>query len=326
MKKILISDLYGTLIPGDLTDLEYLYSRGTKLHSHEEIFDSEEYFTILKDKMFTHLAIQLREFLANGNYLNIVTATDTHDSPSIIFCELLGRLYKNMVDYRDRISLFMIGGQHNLKELSTVAPIMERNGITYAGDFNGLFVTCLKDKIEAFDFIQERQNVENASLYAIGDSDNDIPMLFRCIDSGGQSALICHRLYACEQDTDEILYLTALSKANMKMEKELHQLYPNLSMIDSKTYEEIYFKYQEEIWFPYYSLEKEKLYKMLHEGNLDLLELMKRQEIYDILKSYNDTHSLFFKKEPVDMERMNELSIYPTFSDFHNKVFVNKKK
>ncbi len=49
----------------------------------------------------------------------------------------------------------------------------------------GQFVTILKNKSEAFNFICERQNVDSASLYAIGDSFNDIPILFQCIDSGG---------------------------------------------------------------------------------------------------------------------------------------------
>lgn len=330
MTKILISDLYGTLIPGNITDLEYLYGRGSKLHSTEEIFASEEYFTILKDKMFTHLTIQLREFLENDNYLNVITALDSHDSASLIFSELLGRLYKNMEDYRDRISLFMVGRRCDLKELSTVAPIIEKKGLTYAGDTSGQFVTILKNKTEAFDFISERQNVDSASLYTIGDSSNDIPILFRCIDSGGQSALICHRLYTCLEnkklDTDEILHLTAFSKANMKMEKELHQAIPNFDMIsimDREMYDDICFKYHKEIWFPYYSLEKEKLYKRLQEGNLDLHELMKRQEIYDILKAYNDFSNIGnVKMESIDMERTNELSIYPTFSDFYNKVLT----
>lgn len=198
----------------------------------------------------------------------------------------------------------------------------------------GQFVTILKNKSEAFNFICERQNVDSASLYAIGDSFNDIPILFQCIDSGGgQSALICHRLYTCLEnkklDTDEILHLTAFSKANMKMEKmekELHQLIPDcdiLSVMDKEKYEDTLFKYHKEIWFPYYSLEKEKLYKRLHGGGLDLHELMKGQEIYDILKAYNDFSNIGnIKTEPIDMERTNELSIYPTFSDFYNKVLT----
>lgn len=328
MTKILVSDLIGTLIPTDENELEYLYGRGRKFHYIGQLHnDDKDYYHFLMDKMFILLARWLREFLEEGNYLNIVTAINSHTSPDFMFCELLGRLYNNMADYRDQISLFMVGSKNDLRDLSTVAPITYKNGVTYAGNLDGQFITFFKDKVETLNFIYERQNVEDASLYAIGDSESDIPMLFRCIDLGGQSALIAHYLYTCWQneklDTDEILHLTASSKANMKREKELSQLYPNLDMMDEEAYQEIYFQYDKEIWTPYYSSEKEKLYTMLHEGKINLLELMKRQQVYDVLRDYNDANSIgFFKKEPIDMERMNELSIYPTFSDFCNKVLT----
>ena len=42
MVKILVSDLYGTLLPAEISEMEYYYSVGTKLRSRGEIWDDNE--------------------------------------------------------------------------------------------------------------------------------------------------------------------------------------------------------------------------------------------------------------------------------------------
>ena len=97
----------------------------------------------------------LNEFLSDGNYVVIVTSPNGH-----------GSIYD---------------GDNIIKK--------NTHGKTYYLGNNGIYGIGVSKKEEAIDaFLQDKK--ETFSMYAIGDSDRDIPMLLRVQELGGFSSFI----------------------------------------------------------------------------------------------------------------------------------------
>lgn len=301
MAKILVSDLMGTLIPDDIRILERFFAEGNyDFCTSKNISDS--YTFHLLDKAFISLGRQLNPFLGNGNYLKVVTSVNSHESLDFLLNEFIIRLYESIKEYKNQVSVFFVGKSRCLYDLAKVSTIHEKNGIVYAECKNGISITILDDKVEVFEFIKKQHNLFLDRLFAIGDSEVDIPMLFKCIELGGKSSLISNQMYVgnTSENFDNILNQTVFRKMH-------------LAEIEKEQKMEFLLK------------EREKIYKLLSEGKIDLDNLIKEQEFYNLLESYN--RMLWYRRskhEKISMERMNELDMYPTFTDYCNKVLVHK--
>lgn len=335
MSKILVSDFYGTLISNDPGGLEYFYSKGSNhLHDLYEIYKDKEYFYYLMNKAFIQLGKQLRDFLSDGNYIKLVTAMDSHDNADFMFNELISRFYESIKEYKNQVSIFFTNGVGNrVNDLSKVAKISQRNGYLYVENENGISAYIINDKTEVFDFVKKEHDLKTDELFAIGDTCRDIPMLFKCIEYGGKSSLINNYLYNPNQSenitTDSIIRATVELNFQIMLESLACKLYPNFNNMDKSEQADIIEKLDEEFEEQYSEWaynEYNKLYTSLDKGEFDLNELMKNIEIFNILSLYNrfcDT-STFFNKT-IRFERVSDLSMYPTFVDYCNKVLVHKK-
>lgn len=307
MAKILVSDLMGTLIPDDVYILQRFFAEGNCVYDDHDLYIdrniSDSYTFHLLDKAFINLGRQLASFLDDGNYVKIVTSVNSHETADFAFNEFITRIYESIEKYKNQVSIFFVGKYACLSTLSRISTIYEKNGNIYAEGKNGISVTILDDKVEVFEFIKKEHNLFLDRLFAIGDSNKDIPMLFKCIDLGGRSSIINNELYICNKNetVDSIIKKTVLR--NMFLAK-----------IEDEQKSEFFLK------------EIDKIYKLLFEGKIDLDNLIKKEEIYRILDLYNSCSFLPCNKYGnVSMERLDELDMYPTFADYCSKVLVHKK-
>lgn len=326
MAKILISDLYGTLIPGWIEEMEYYYGSGDKAGGKNwyEIFENEEYSEKLIDKVFIHLSNYLERYLSEGNYLYLVTTCDSHDGTGFIFEKIINRLCRENEKYKSQIFIFLagvIGNDNEIADLASVAKITEKDGTFYAENKDGVIATLLDEKTEIFDFIKRSHNLSEDELYTIGDHARDIPMLLECINLGGQSSLIENGFYRTNPTTEDIIHQAVQRQFYLNIEDFIPG-YNNMSSserINAMFYDKA-FGEQHTKW---YRSQLQALYEQLRNGEINLDDLRKQESVYTTMKSYND---IFNKKEPVEITNqiLTSLAVYPTFSDYCGKVLIKK--
>lgn len=313
MAKILVSDLYGTLIPSVISEMEYYYSTGTKLRSRDEIWDDNEYYIGLLDRVFLHLGNHLDEYLSHGNYLYLVTASESHDGSGFLFDQIISRFCKCTEKYKDQVLVFLsgvVGNDIEYADLKSVSSISVRDGVTYAEREDGTRAILIGKKADVFDFVESDHDLANDELYAIGDNIKDLPMLFRCIELGGDSSIIYNDLYRVDKTNEKILHDTAYRNSLMAFGIDYRELYDEVS---ARSYE-------------WYFSELSRLYVELAQGSIDLDAMEKKQNIYEMLHQYNDFSDLFHEWPRVEINNqvLDSLSIYPTFVDYSNKVLIKK--
>lgn len=334
MTKILVTDFYGTLISGDPSGMEYFYSRGNHLRDILELYNDKEYYNNLMDRAFIQLGRPLNDFLSAGNYLKLVTSMDSHDSVSFIFVELLSRFYEVIKDYRNQVSVFLTSGSGNKTDfdlLSKVAKISQIDDYFYAENTNGVSAYIISDKTKVFDFVSKEHNLELDELFTIGDSSIDIPMLFRCIELGGKSSLINNYLYRADTGedftTDSIVKGIVSLNFKIMIEELAYKMYPDFKNYDRLRQLEIIEELEENIiknnqYNEWCYAEYNKVYNYLRTGELDLNNLIKKQMIFRVISEYNRKIGLpyFENHRAIESKRVEDLSMYATFSDYCDKV------
>lgn len=318
MAKILVSDLFGTLVPINIQDMEFLYSSGQRLRTREEIWANSKYYNELLDRVFLQLAKNLEPYLSEGNYFYLVTASDSHDGSGFLFDEIISRFCKYTWKYRDQVSVFLSGVldcEREFKDLSTVARIEEKDGVMFADNEEGSRAILLNSKDEVFNFVEKRQNLCTGQLFAIGDDIKDLPMLFRCIELGGKSSVIWQDLYREKKTSQEILHETAIRNSNLMLGTD------NIPYSDPRRGS---FGERRQVL---YRQEWDRLYGELGEGVLDLDDLEKNEYIYSMLNTYNDFSSQFHEwpRVKVSDKTIDSFGMFPTFASYRDKVLVYKK-
>lgn len=144
---------------------------------------------------------------------------------------------------------------------------------------------------------------------AIGDDIKDLPMLFRCIELGGESSIIYNDLYRIDTSTRKILHDTANLNSLMMIGTDKI----SSDEVAARSYE-LYFS------------ELGRLYGELAQGTLDLDDMVKKQNIYSMLCLYNDFSNLFHEWPRLELtnETINSLNMYSTFVDYSNKRLLRK--
>ena len=130
----------------------------------------------------------LNEFLSKGNYVAVVTSPNGHGSIGYIFNDMLIPLHQSVdKSFRDRL-VYYLQGNGRIYDDDNVIKKNTHGKIYYLGN-NGVYGIGVSKKEEAIDdFLQVQK--EPFSMYAIGDSDRDIPMLLRVQELGGFSSFI----------------------------------------------------------------------------------------------------------------------------------------
>lgn len=206
MSKILISDLFGTLIPTEF-DIKDWYGDSKDMDHRDKKVQK-----LLFDRTFLHLKRQLNKFLQDGNYLKIVTGIDNHESADFVFENYITRIYENLSEYKDQIQIFLAGGENALKSLSKVSTInYGEDGISISNDY-GISTIFVRDKTEVYDFILKQYNPVTDRLYSIGDSEIDVRMLIKCIELGGKSSFIYNDLYWFDEPLGSVILTECTTK------------------------------------------------------------------------------------------------------------------
>ena len=307
MKKILIADLIGTLIPQITMARKYLEKSGFTVPEFSNEYDEADY---LKDILAEHLKEEISTYLKEGNDLIVVTMPRSHgQSARNLFTDYIIKIAHQLRQYKSQIQYFMVYKKYHdeflVKKLSTVANVFEKDGITYAQDDNAL-VTCIDRKIEVYDFV----NTNNSRLYSIGDNIVDIPMLLKCVELGGDSALIDFNLNFCNLTIDEIIELICYDYQLFNHPRGLTP-YESFEILD-RLYKE----------------KKESLYELLKNGELDRNELLREQIVNKVINEYINPLSFAGKNieeheaevAKLDISTGRKLSLYPSFKSYSEKV------
>lgn len=318
MAKILVSDFYGTLVPRTIQEWEYLYSSGQRLRTREEIWNDDEYYNDLLDRVFLHLSRNLDSYLSDGNYLYLVTASDSHDGSGFLFDVVMRRFCKCMEKYKDRVSVFLsgvLGCDWEEKDLAAVARIEEKDGVMFADNREGTRAILLNSKDEVFDFVGKWHNLCTDQLFAIGDDIKDLPMLFRCIELGGKSSIVWQDLYREKKTSQEILHESASRNSNLILGTD------NIPYSDPRR------RSFGERRQTLYRQEWDRLYGELGQGVLNLDDLEKKEYIYSMLNTYNDFSWQFHEWPTVEVNHkvIDEFTVHSSFVSYRDKTLVYKK-
>ncbi len=313
--KIIVSDLFGTLIPESLAHFQYFSGKDMKK------FENESYRVIkareLIDNIFKQLSIILDAYFSEGNLLYVVSSIDGHDEPSFIFNEILTKLFMFNKKYEEQIVVFLSGvRQSYLDDLKSVATIFEENNSLVASNGN-IKVHLIKSKEDVFQYLKNNNYLSLYQLYAIGNDKKDLRMLLECMGLGGKSSLISHYLY---QDSDtktshQVMCKAASSNNRFLIREQLESEdngFNNLSLYEQ----------EQVIWernlvdMQGFKTEYESFVALMKSGELDIDYLLRRQNTISIMDSYNDAITDGTPLIPVSREIVEMIETYPTFRNF----------
>lgn len=314
MKKILVSDLIGTLIPDSMDSLESKYRIGNKILNGEELFHQKEYYDTLKNKMFEKLKLHLLDFFNGDNCLFVVTssqqrgASHSHDNLDFTINEIITRFYSIFCDYKDKISFFVVCDQDELSRLDKTYNFEFYEN--YIASFNtGLQITFIESKDRIFDYIGKEYDLEKYDIYTIGDDwliDKD--MLLKGMAIGGKSSLIRSDFYT-DESIDDILWKTVRREYEITINPQWDE---ETSLKDYSIFRT----------FTYQKLKD--LYSQVQNGEINIQELMTQNMLYELMKKENLIANLHSKCQKIDFERIKSISIYPTFEAYSQKLLIKK--
>lgn len=290
MKKILFTDLVDTLINSDNA----------------------------MAKEIDTVARYLNEFLSAGNYVAVVTSPNGHGSIGYIFNDMLIPLHESIdKSFRDRLVYYL---QSNGMLYDDNVIKKNTHGKTYYLGNNGVYGIGVSKKEEAIDdFLQDKK--EPFSMYAIGDSDRDIPMLLRVQELGGFSSFIGNSIdeeVSIKDIIDEQLFV------------EFH--FPLQDAINKKKGIEDYNKLTEEEMTIFLKREerRKELYQLFSEGKLDINKIKKDYyKIYELSNyqtfscnlwrnDYDYYENYPFNKDMID--KILSMGCFNSFEDYYVKV------
>ncbi len=290
MKKILFTDLVDTLINSDNA----------------------------MAKEIDTVARYLNEFLSAGNYVAVVTSPNGHGSIGYIFNDMLIPLHESIEKYfRDRLVYYL---QSNGMLYDDNVIKKNTHGKTYYLGNNGVYGIGVSKKEEAIDdFLQDKK--EPFSMYAIGDSDRDIPMLLRVQELGGFSSFIGNSIdeeVSIKDIIDEQLFV------------EFHFLLQDV--INKKKSLEDNKKLTEEEMAIFIKIEerRKEIYQLFNEGKLDIDKIKKDYyKIYELsnyqtfsCKLWHNDYDYYenypFNKDMID--KILSMGCFNSFEDYYVKV------
>ncbi len=291
MKKILFTDLVDTLINSDNA----------------------------MAKEIDTVSIYLNEFLSAGNYVAVVTSPNGHGSIGYIFNDMLIPLHESIdKTFRDRLVYYLQGNGRIYDDDNVIKK--NTHGKTYYLGNNGVYGIGVSKKEETVDaFLQDKK--ETFSMYAIGDSDRDIPMLLRVQELGGFSSFIDNSIdddVSIKDIIDEQLFV------------EFH--FPLQDVINKKKGLEDNKKLTEEEMTIFLKREerRKELYQLYNEGKLDIDRIKKDYyKIYELsnyqtfsCKLWRNDYDYYenypFNKDMID--KILSMGCFSSFEDYYVKV------
>ena len=307
MKKILVSDLSGTLISNDEKELFW---------KENGRFDGER--TVKK------LIDELELFLNDDNYLYIVSKVDSHEGADFIYDNIIKYLYKLLeADNKEQVkTLFVSHDEVNKSNLKNIFPITNVNGRNVFVDMsNGAQITFVDKKTDVYDILKQDDMLEDNSLFAIGDNSNDVDMLEKCIELGGKSSFI--EDYSM-LDEEKLISVFINYKTHFKEYKELKKLIDNgqITNVD----ERLSFSLGS-----YYKEEYRKIKQELASTNINIEEIEKKSIVYEIINDYIREIDLKVDLGGLDLKDfkipkyIDEYDVYHSFNDYCDNVLLSAK-
>ena len=305
LKKVLLTDLCGTLIRRNRSESKELYGSLEK-----EIAVISQY---------------LNEFLSEGNELAIVTSPGSHDYFGNIVNQYLARLNDYIKKQFHSHIVYYLQGNGKLTPADRISKKITNGKTVYQGE-NSFYLLGVDQKEEAVDdFLQTIK--PPYQLYALGDTEQDIPMLLKVQELGGISCLMDTTLYHRAVTTEEIIN----NELHLEFDFRLHNMIENNTLIEpeSKTYtkEALSLLMEKE-------RRKQELYTLLSAKELNLDELNKNYSKYIEWSNYRmlqenstKTNNGFYEKYPFDenlVENVMRMSCYPSFGKYYSKVLKRK--
>ena len=325
MKKILISDFIGTLVPDDIERAEYQCGYGDLLNTSSQlstILDDQKYSNKILDKMIVLLDRNLKDFLESGNIIKIVTSDAGHCEGIDYFLNSIVPRFKSLKQYTGQLEIWFsdISTDANMYFLGKVN-LFEENGHVYF-IHNNIKFGVLNKKEDIFNIVLDQYNLGNVQLYALGNDFKDIMMLIRCMELGGKSALIKQNLYTYQEYLNKSITHIIGDKAHtdylIMVENLALKKYPNFSTLNYLEKRNIIKTICNEVPYDKWVEErKETLYKLLLSQQLDINEIFEEAIVYEMLNySYCDElrYRLF------SPNKYDKLRVYSTFRQFKTKV------
>lgn len=325
MKKILITDFFGTLVPDDIEKAEYQCGYGNLLDTTSrlsKILDNPNYSSKVLDKMMVLLDRNLKDFLDEGNIIKIVTSEAGHCEGIDWFLNEIIPRFESLEQYTKQVEIWYsdISTETNTGFFNKTH-LFKENGYAYF-IHNNMKFGILDKKEDIFNILLNQYNLNNFELYALGNDYKDIMMLIKCMELGGKVALIKHNLYISSEYLNRTINTIISDKAHMDylimIENLAIKKYPNFSTLKYLEKRKIINTIYNEI--PYESWVEErraKLYKLLSNFELDIARTFEETLIYEMVNfSYCDDlrYKLF------NENKINKLSLYPNFNSFKTKV------
>lgn len=298
MKKVLFTDLFGTLISPDSSI-------------------SKQYFGDM-DRELRFVSQYLNEFLNKDNYVAVVTNVGGHgDRIAPIINNELTKLNSYILkDLRTHIIYYLIFN----REIEEDACISKENvdgKMCYIGNHSFKTISIDKKEEAINDFLETMK--EPYQIYGIGDSEKDIPMLLRVEGMGGKSSFIDTYLYRHEKTIDKIIEDELHVEYHFEMQKNIR----NMTMEERERGD------SEELYSLLVKREKRKqeLYELLYSGELNLDELNRNYNKFMEISYYEMNNGYEYDKfwenypfcENLVRNVMN-MSCYSSFSEYYTKV------
>lgn len=320
MQKILITDFFGTLIASDIEQAEYKCGYGNLLDSScnhiINILNDEKYSNKILDQMFILLDRELKDYLADGNIVKIVTSDNGHEGIDWFMEQVIPR-FNSLKEYKGQIDIYFADiRQDCCHSILDKANIYVEDGYKYFY-YNDIKIGILDKKEEIFDVL-ETIDLKTKELYALGNDYNDLPMLTKCITIGGKSALIKENLYTYKEYLSQTIHTTICKKADMDywlmIEDLMVRRVSNRSILNdycmfSKIRNDISDENPYEEWVETRILE---LYESLRSSSLDIQRIFEEPIIYEIANHITD--SLEYKS--FHEKLLDKLHLYPSFKAF----------
>lgn len=300
-----MADLFGTIIPNNILNANYLYGNIDKYKDINEICYDKNQHEYLIEKLCLQCANDLKKFLNDGNELIIASDLSAHElNLTFIYEEIIEKILK----YCDKVfTLYMVtkGGatSFNLEELkSYITEEYSEHGIDYIV-FEGYKIGLINRKEDIFKVVESKFNLQ----------------VVRCIELGGKSSLLNYNLYS-----NELLSRTTLDKAiceriqrenHILLEKELLKDHPGFSLLDKYKY--LMERRLTSEYNRWYEKIKEELYQEVRKGNITLEQLIKEKLIFGLCQTAIN-HCL--EKKTFIENNLDKIDMYSTFRDYYNKV------
>ena len=338
MKKILVTDLMGTLVLDSFAELHYLYGdsnikdtdgTGYDVKAFDKQFvniddkksiDAEKYENYLLNKPILKLKTFFEPFLKEGNYIYIVSAINNHGCLREI---ILSKIYELFHEYSNNIFFFESFGHKWFDRMLEHAEGFSKIEKNIAYFDNGMKIHFINEKEQVYDYIEYP-----CKLYAIGDDANsDLEMLLKCIELGGKSSFIVKNLYNNLYDHKFDLRLeidkytcnnflkwdSPISMAEImyyNFFKDYNKWSETLGVQDKKVIEKL-------------TAFREKIYKDMACGNLEVMDIVENNLFYEIKHNYNN--SIEHDKHINDITMISKIQICPSLLHFVSNNLLNNK-